>query len=347
MKKNLSVIFLVLGTIIGAGFCSGKEICVYFAKFGFSSLFFLPLFFVIYFFLFKLFLSLGREKDYKDFSSFNKQYGKNNFFDVVLGLTYVVFSSAMFACLGEMADLYFSSLIKYVVLGVVFVFSTFMLLKDFKSLKLVNFILIPIVVICIIGLCVVSISSNKAEFVLSNIKGSSLLFATPIIYACQGITLSYYILIKAGKGLSKKDINIVSFTASLILSLVLALAIITFNLYPQVISQPLPFVILSFKLGFPFDIIYAIILIFAILTTLLSSTRALFDYLSKFIKKPFVRALTTSGVTLLLSFFGFSSIVESLYPLIGCFGVIIILRILFSNIKTKKTANKNNCYKCK
>lgn len=340
MKKNLSVIFLVLGTIIGAGFCSGKEICVYFARFGFSSLFFLPLFFVLYFFLFKLFLSLGRETDYPDFSAFNKQYGKNNFFDLVLAFTYVVFSSAMFACIGEMSQLYFNDIVKFIILAVVFVFSVFMLLKDFKSLKLVNFMLIPIVMLCILILCVCLISTSTRDFVLSSVQGAPLLFVTPIIYACQGITLSYYILVKAGKGLTKKSINIISFVASFILSIVLAFAIVVFNLYPQVMFQPLPFVILSFKMGFPFDLIYAVVLLFAIITTLLSSTRALFDYLSKYIKKPLTNAIVTSGVTLLLSFFGFSSIVESLYPLIGCLGVIIILRIVFANIKTKQK-NKN------
>lgn len=331
MKKNFSVIFLVLGTIIGAGFCSGKEICVYFAKYGFWSLLFLPLFFVIYFFLFKMFLSLGRGKEYTDFSHFNKQFGKNNFFDFVLCCTYVVFSSAMFACLGEMSDLYFGQVGKIIMYIFAFVFTVFMLLKTFKSLKLVNVILIPVVLVCIITVCVVLLFCDSGNFVLTNIKASGLLFFTPIIYACQGLTLSYYILVKAGKDLTKKDANVISFTSSTILTVVLALAIIVFNLNPQVISQPMPFVILSFKLGFPFDLIYAVVLFFAIITTLLSSTRALYDYLARFIKKPFVNALVTSGITLLMSFFGFSSIVESLYPIIGCMGAVLVLRIWFSS----------------
>lgn len=337
MKKNLSVVFLLLGTIIGAGFCSGKEICVYFAKFGFSSLFFLPMFFFIYYFLFKTFLNLGRAQDYPDFSAFNKKYGKSAFFDVVLLFTYVIFSSAMFACIGEMGDLYFGTTIKYIILAATFVFCVFMLKKNFDKLKLVNSILIPIVLVVIVLVCVLSLFNTEKTIMFTMIKNGWMLFFTPIIYACQGLTLSYYILIKAGHGIEKKSANTISIVSASILTLIMALAIVVFNLFPSVLSEPLPFVLLTFKLGFPFDLIYAPIMFFAILTTLLSSTRALYDYLSKYIQKPILRALVVCVVTLVLSFCGFDKIVESLYPLVGCMGLVIILKILFADKKSQKS----------
>lgn len=337
MKKNLSVIFLLLGTIIGAGFCSGKEICVYFAKFGFSALYFLPLFFLLYYFMFKMFLNLGRKQDFSDFSSFNKQYGKSTFFDVSLCFTYIISSSAMFACLGEMGELYFGNIVKIFILAFAFAFCVFMLLKSFDGLKVVNLILIPIVIIVVALVCILSFFNKESFAEISKIQNAWMLFFTPVIYACQGLALSYYILIKAGKGLTKTNANIVAFVSSAILTLIVALAIIAFNLHPDVVDQSLPFVMLTFKLGFPFDLIYAPILLFAIITTLLSSTRALYDFLAKYIRNPFLRAILTSGGTLVLSFFGFDKIVESLYPLIGCLGLIVILRILFSEKQNQKS----------
>ena len=341
MKKNLSIVFLLLGTTIGAGFCSGKEICVYFAKFGFSSLFFLPMFFFIYYFLFKTFLNLGRAQDYPDFSAFNKKYCKSTFFDTVLLFTYVIFSSAMFACIGEMGDLYFGATIKYIILAGTFVFCVFMLKKSFDKLKLVNFILVPVIVVVIASVCVLSLFNAEKNIAFTLIKNGWILFFTPIIYACQGLTLSYYILIKSGNGLDKKSANFVSLLSASILTFVLALAIIVLNLHPSVISQPLPFVLLTFKLGFPFDLIYAPIIFFAIITTLLSSTRALYDFLAKYIQKPLLRAFVVCVVTLALSFCGFGKIVESLYPLVGCMGLVIVLKILFADKKIQKEQIKS------
>lgn len=333
MKKNISIIFLLLGTIIGAGFCSGKEICVYFAKYGFGSLFFLPLFFLIYFFLFRMFLNLGRKKDYPDFSAFNSEYGKNNFFDLMLCFIYIIFSSAMFACIQEMGQLYFDPVGKIIVLILSAVFCMFMLMRKFNSLKLVNMILIPIVLVVILTVCILSLVHIPPPSSLVLIAPSPLMLFTPIIYACQGITLSFYILVRAGRDTTKKSANIISFVASIILTIILGLAIITFNVFPQVLNEPLPFVMLTFNLGMPMDLIYAPILFFAISTTLLSSTRALCDYLSKYIKKPLLRAFLTTTLTLILSFFGFDMIIESLYPIIGCLGLILIMRIIFCNKK--------------
>lgn len=328
MKKNFSSIFLLLGTIIGAGFCSGKEICVYFARFGFSSLFFLPLFFVIYYFLFKTFLNLGRKKDYTDFSSFNADYGKSKFFDFALVATYVVFSAAMFAGVGEMTSLYFGGTVKIIVLTVVFVLCLIMLTKDFANLKIVNTILIPLILVVMICVCICSFFATENQVYFETIKGAELVFVTPIIYASQGIALSYYILVKAGRETTPKSAKFIAAVSAGVLTAILAMAIIAFNLHPSVKDEAMPFVMLTFKLGFPFDLIYAPILLFAIFTTLLSTTRALNDFVKKFIKNQWLAAFLTCGITLFLSMFGFSSIIESLYPIIGCLGVIIVLKIL-------------------
>ena len=36
--KTISVLFAIIGTVIGSGFISGKEIAVFFARFGFWSI---------------------------------------------------------------------------------------------------------------------------------------------------------------------------------------------------------------------------------------------------------------------------------------------------------------------
>ena len=55
--KQIKIIFLIIGTIIGAGFISGKEVFEFFSKFGYYSyLVILPMFFCLYYFITKLLL---------------------------------------------------------------------------------------------------------------------------------------------------------------------------------------------------------------------------------------------------------------------------------------------------
>jgi uncharacterized membrane protein YkvI len=52
MKKVFLRTMLIVGTMMGAGFCSGKEIVVYFARFGPVALFFCAGFvFVVFFYV--------------------------------------------------------------------------------------------------------------------------------------------------------------------------------------------------------------------------------------------------------------------------------------------------------
>lgn len=56
MKKIFSAVMIVIGTVIGSGFASGKEIAVFFSRFGAVSYFFIPLTFFAFLVLFMLFL---------------------------------------------------------------------------------------------------------------------------------------------------------------------------------------------------------------------------------------------------------------------------------------------------
>lgn len=61
MWRVLVVVFLIFGTIVGSGFSSGKEIFVYFARFGALSYLFIALAGVMFFFLLRFFLLHGQK----------------------------------------------------------------------------------------------------------------------------------------------------------------------------------------------------------------------------------------------------------------------------------------------
>ncbi len=345
MKKIYIATMLILGSYIGAGFCSGKEVAIYFANYGFYSLFFVPIFFVLNYFMFKFFLNLGNKNQNKTFGDLNKDiFFKGGLLNFLMILVCLIFSSAMYAGLFEISNIFDSTLVKYILIICIVTFTFVILLRNFSAFKNLNSILTPFILFTIILCSVVSLKLNSDFNFVFKIQNGFLMFFNPIIYACQGLTINYYIWAKAGEDLNKKQINSVAFFSSFILCLIISLTIIVFNFEPELLTQSMPFASLSFKFGFPLDILFSIVIILAILTSLLGTTRCLHDILILKISNKFLRAFLSAIVPILFSFIGFSKIITYLYPLVGCIGFILFILII---LKQKNSHHNKNFLKNK
>ena len=118
--KVLKTSMLIIGSIIGAGFASGKEIFTFFAKYGVISLLFVvPLFFLIYLFNY-VYLKFGSKFKNFDLKKGNHLLCKNKSFfkitynplNVIMFLTFLILSSAMFSALVALLQTYFVGLPK-------------------------------------------------------------------------------------------------------------------------------------------------------------------------------------------------------------------------------------------
>lgn len=327
MKKIFLASMLIPGAIIGAGFSSGKEIVSYFSKFGLISLFFVPIMFILYFFIFKLFMSFGRKEKFESLNDLNKcVFGKGrSFSNFIVFLIYLIFSGAMFAGLYEIGQFFQVPYISYILIGFGFVACFITLIKPFDFFAKLNAFLIPFSIILIFLTCIKGLYGSII-IPSSIIQNSNLgiLFFNPIVYACQGLTLSYFILVKIGEDLSKKQINKVALIASLILVLLQTAIIIVSILNPQIRESSMPMLALAFKNDMPFDLIYLITLFISILTTLLVTSRSLNEIVMLKIKNKRSSAFFTLMISLIFSVFGFNKIIEWCYPLIGVLGFLIL-----------------------
>lgn len=327
MKKLFLASMLILGAIIGAGFCSGKEIVSYFAKYGLVSLFFVPLMFLLYYFIFKLFLSFGRKEKLSRLDDINKSvFGKfHHFSNFVMFLIYLVFTAAMFAGLYEIGQVISSEILPYIFVGVGFVFCYITLLKSLGFLAKVNAVLVPFSVFLIFITSIKGFSGAltfPGNLIQNNNLG--LLFFNPIIYACQGLALSYFVLIKTGEDLSKKQIQIVSLLASGLLVVLQTVIIIVFVLNPEIRNSTMPMLSLAMKNGLPYDFIYLITLFLSILTTLFVTSRSLNEIVFLKVKNKRLSPFVTLLISLIFSSFGFNKIIEWFYPIIGLLGFLVL-----------------------
>ncbi|MGI5841850.1 MAG: hypothetical protein ACOX6H_00975 [Christensenellales bacterium] len=332
MKKTFATTMLIVSTIMGAGFCSGKEIVSYFARFGLKSLFFVPFLFLIYFFIFKLFLHLGAKENFNGIEDINKRIFKKGakFSYVLFFIVYLIFSSAMFAGIKEISLMFNWKPLTPLLLGVVFCLAFIVLLKPFNALKKINSVLGPFLIVLMFVLCLLCFNFfgfNSSKLIQSYYN--YLLFFNPIIYACQGLALAYFILVKSGEGLNKKQINASAFLSTLILCVLQVFVIIVINFNPEVLNQAMPLAALSIKIGLPFDVIYIFTLLVAITTTLLSTSRPLNEIVKLKAKNTGFAAFLSLLIPFVLSIIGFDRIIIWFYPIIGVIGFVILALVVY------------------
>ena len=91
--------FLILGAIIGVGFASGKEICVFFFDFGGASLIGLFAFGLLYIYLFFVIQHISNKLKINSYDKFNaKMFGKlYKITNVVMLINFVITSAGMLA----------------------------------------------------------------------------------------------------------------------------------------------------------------------------------------------------------------------------------------------------------
>ena len=340
MRKVLPSVFLIVGTIVGAGFASGREISSFFAKFGVYSLFFLPILFIIFYYVFKMLLSIGKDKKFESIKQLNSFTKNSIFMNILISATFIIFTSAMFSGVIEILSYNFTSIpsvVFYIILPII----CFVVLKfGFSGLVKLNFILVPILILSILTLCVFATFNPVTDIVF--IPASSKAYELPIsiiLYAMGNLLLSYYIIIKAGKGLDEKRIKTISFLSSFIICFVIFISIVCLiKNGSAVIDASMPFVALSYRMGELFNVFFLIMVLLAILTTLFSGLYT--SCMSLPLKKHNI-AFTIICVEI-LSLLGFKQIVDYIYPIIGVIGISVILRLAFA-YKSSLKSSFNSC----
>ena len=328
MKKVFAATSLIVGSIIGAGFASGRELSLFFAEFGFNSLYFLPIVFILFYYLFKLFLSLGAKQKFENVFEINKIAGSSPFFNVAVIVIFLIYAAAMFAGAVEVLANNFIGVPSIVFQILVFALAYFVLKFGFSGLVKVNSVLIPIIVILLIVYSLYSalVPITDIPFVPSS-TGAHILPISIIVYVFGNILLSYFIVAEAGLGLSKKQIQKTAFYAAGVICLALLICIICLIINGTVVMDAsMPFLVLTLRLGDPFPWIFMSILFLGIITSLFGCLHtASLPFKQKFGK---YNSILCTTFVFVISLLGFDTIVNNFYPVIGIFGIGIVVKVL-------------------
>lgn len=340
MKSIFKVVFVIIGTLIGAGFASGQEIYTFFFSYGEKGLIgiiisTLLMGFVIYKSL--CLINKYNIKTYKEFLEiFKKPKEKDQYFNlkniinIVINIFILITFFIMIAGFGAYfkQELKISSIVGSTILAVI---CYLVLMTNVKGVVKANEVLVPIlitflIVIGIIGLKGIDFmhirdyieTTNTSNYIISAILYSSYnsILTIPVL-----ITLKDYL-----KG--KKQIKIISILATIVtivLSVIIFLLLIKVDIDISTLEMPAVYVVSHiFKI---LKIIYGFIILGSIFTTAISLGSSFLQNISKNNKTYAQIALIMCITSVLVSNFGFSNLIKSLYPIFGYLGIIQIIML--------------------
>lgn len=316
MSYIFSISFIIIGTLIGAGFISGAEIKLFFYSFGANG--FIGLFLSSIIFAIIIFLTLNRkESSYYELlqNSFNNTLLVKCFNSIIM--IFLLFSFFIMVA-------GFSSLL-YEVLGIntyigstiISLFSFIILKSGQNGLAKLNTLLVPFLLI-IIFLCFFLNTSHSCIYTL-NFDG---FLTSSILYTSYNSIVLIPILLNIKNDCSIRKNIIISFFSFLIIFLCgfIILFLLSTNTSMLPLNIPLLGIVNSQNIFISFFIKIAIL--FAIITTAISSEYAFLKDISvssdKYIKNLFIVCF----ISIFFSQFGFKNLIETLYPIFGVIGII-------------------------
>lgn len=332
--RILSCIFVIIGAIVGAGFASGKEMYTFFLVYGKYG--------ILGIIISTCIIGCAIYKTLKIITKYNiKHYDglldiiignlkfKNIDLKIILNFIINVFLLITFfvMCAGFSAyfkqELGINEIISSLFISV---FCYSLLNKNIKGVFLLNSILIPMIIIVLV---ILGIHCFQLEEI-KEISDNGFWYISSVLYASyNSITLISILMPMKGYIKNKKDILKIAVICTLIMLLLSGIVFMLLLTIDTDISKiELPAVYAAGNLGIAYKYLYGVIILGAIITTAISSAYGFLNNISK-TKETYKKInFLMCFVAIFISLFGFSNLVNSLYPVFGILGLIQLLIIL-------------------
>lgn len=335
--ESLKVSFVIIGTIIGAGFASGQEIYTFFNIYGLKGLVgifvsCLLMGIVIYKTL-KISMEL-KSKEYEDFVKLiipQKWQSNKILIFTINNIINIFLLISFFIMISGFASYFFQEFNAPKIYGgiIIAILSLITFFKDIKGIVKINTYLIPILILLVILLGAKQINCGKLDFY--NIQTNSIKWIlSSVLYASYNSIILIPILINIKNMVKSKkqvqQISIIVTTVMIILSTIIYLLIQVF--IKEVSGIEIPIVYIAGLLGNIYKYLYGFVILVAIFTSAISAGYSFLANCSKTKKGYTYLAIIICIASMLVSKLSFSGLINLLYPIFGYLGIIQIIFIL-------------------
>ena len=325
MKETISIVLVIIGALVGAGFASGQEIYSFFYLYGKNGIYGILIMSVLIGILIYKSLKIIFKNEiynYEDFLGLfigNKKIKK--MICIIINLLLLISFFIMIAGFGAYfeqeigVDKLIGSIILDILCAIVF-------LK--VSYLIVQFLILFIFFIGFQNI----IEIQNIEFIME--KNNWIL--SSLIYNSYNFILLIPVLISLKKQIkTEKNIKYISILTSVIitiLSIIIYFLLARVNII-EIENQEMPVVYVISKYFFRYKKIYAFIILASIFTTAISVGIGFIQNISTKQKSYPHIVLFMCITSLIVSNIGFSKLVNLIYPLFGCIGILQMIIILF------------------
>lgn len=330
----LKVVFVIIGTLIGAGFASGQEIYIFFFSYGIKGLIgIIVSSILIGITIYKTFqiTKKNNTKNYKEFLDYLIKNEKiKNITNIVVNIFILASFYIMIAGFGAYLEqeLGFNSIIGSTILAIL----CFIIFKaNVEGFVKVNSILIPILIIIITFIGILNLKnihiSNLSYYLIEN---NNNWLITSILYASYNSVLLIPALISIKDYIkNNKNIKYISLIVTLVtITLLTIIFLFLINVDVDIKELQMPAVYSINKIYPNIKNIYGIIILISIFTTAISLGISFLKNVTKKQENYSIIATLICITSIIFSKIGFSNLVNLLYPILGVLGMLQIIQII-------------------
>lgn len=335
--ESLKVSFVIIGTIIGAGFASGQEIYTFFNVYGLKGLLGIFISCVLIGIVIYKTLRISMKLKEEEYEAFLKSiipeklrdnkiliFTINNIINIFLLISFFIMVSGF-------ASYFFQEFQASKIYGgiIIAVLSLITFFKDINGIVKINTYLIPILILLVILLGAKQINYGKLCF--NNFQESNVRWIlSSILYASYNSITLIPMLVSMKKMIkSKKQINQIVTIVTIVMTV---LSVIIYFLIQVFIKDlegiEIPIVYIAGLLGNIYKYLYGFVILVAIFTTAISAGYSFLVNCTKSKKQYTYWAIIMCITSILVSKLSFSGLINLLYPIFGYLGIIQIIFIL-------------------
>ena len=351
MLKSICNIFevslVIIGTLVGAGFASGKEIYIFFNIYGTFGIIGFFITCIIFSLIIYKVLKLTNIMNISSYSKFLKNINPKNYKIIKEIISTFLLISFYIMVAGISAYFKQKFNIPEIFTSIIMSFICYQILKrNIKGIILLNKFLVPFIIVFIIFLGVKNIDyalDYRFEISKTNLNYFKFIVSSILYSSYNSIILIPIIVELREKIYNRKSTIIVTLITFLIL-FVLGINIIFIIQSAGKCLQnvELPMVEIVKKFGNINQKLYGIVIIIAILTSAIASGHNFLEEINEKNGTFKIELLLMCIIAPVISQIGFSKLVKFLYPIFGLLGIWQIYNIFSYKIEGKKLLKKTD-----
>ncbi|MGL5478613.1 MAG: YkvI family membrane protein [Clostridium sp.] len=350
MRREILKIFQIaavfIGTIVGAGLASGKEITEFFTTFGvysFIGIIFCGLFYV---FMGRIICKISIKYNLVSYSDMIHKISPN-FFGKITGITttFYLISSASIILAGSGALIHqFFDIPKVIGTLIMITISAFFLLRETNGLIEINSIIVPTLIVTITTITLLYIFKAPESISITNLMSivpkkengivvSTILYCGYNILCCSGVLVPLSASIKKSRTITLG----VSLGAILLAILCGMLNLLLMVNQPEIYQFEIPLLFVANRFSTVIQALLLMVILLEMFSTEVSDVYSIGKSLEQTFKVPFKKGIfLVLLIAFPISLIGFGNLITTLYPIFGLLSLVFICQCIWFYFKNRK-----------